>query len=255
MRWKDVWFGMSLTTPVLQATLTETIQETFSQAVGSVIEVLPALLAALLVLLVGWLIGRAAYRLVSRTSMRLNLDRVVGDTPLGRVFGRREGAISNTLGRITAWFVYGLAILTAAAVLDIQQLSEWLSTAVSYLPAFVAGTLIIIGGFILADFLADIIGRTETVTDTGYTDIFADGVRVFLYFIAIVIGLSTIGIDVQLLNTFATAAAWGLAAGIALAMGIGLGWGSKDYVAENIDSWVSRGTSSSYTTSQPGDDS
>lgn len=154
-------------------------------------------------------------------------------------------------------FVYALALLAAASVLNIQTLSEWTATAVSYLPAFIAGTLIIMVGFVLSDFLADVIARTETVTDTGYTDAFADGVRAFLYFIAIVIGLSTIGVDVQILYTFATAAAWGIAAGIALAIGIGFGWGSKDYVAENIDSWVgsSEGGTSAYTTSQPGDDS
>jgi small-conductance mechanosensitive channel len=244
-------------TVVLQATLAETIEQTFRDAVATVIEVLPGLLAAIAILVIGWLVGRAVYRVVARTGMRLELDRVVGDTPLGRVFGRREGAVSTALGRIGAWFVYGLAILTAANVLGVQQLSEWLSTAVSYLPALVAGTLIIVVGFVLADFLADVIARTETVTETRYTDIFADGVRVFLYFISIVIGLSTIGVDVAILNTFASAAAWGLAAGIALAMGIGLGWGSKDYVAENIDSWLSRSTgeSSSFTSSQPGDDS
>lgn len=228
-------------TIVLQ-TLGEQLNQTTQDAIASVIEVLPRLIGALLLLLVGWLIGRGVYRLVARTSMRLELDRLVGDTPLGRVFGRREGAISHGLGRIGAWFVYGIAILAAASILDIQTLSEWISVAVTYLPAFVAGALIIIGGFILADFLADIIARTETVTDTRYTELFADGVRVFLYYISLVIGLSTIGIDVQILNTFATAAAWGLAAGIALAIGIGFGWGGKDYVAQNIDSWVSRGT-------------
>jgi len=31
-----------------------------------------------------------------------------------------------------------------------------------------------------------------------------------------------------------------LAIGLALAVGIGFGWGIKDYVAENIDKWTSR---------------
>jgi len=46
------------------------------------------------------------------------------------------------------------------------------------------------------------------------------------------------GVDVQILNTFAQAAAWGLAAGIALAIGIAFGLGGRDYVATNIGDWL-----------------
>jgi len=68
--------------------------------------------------------------------------------------------------------------------------------------------------------------------------VFADGLRVFLYFVVTVIGLGTMGVDVQILNTFAQAAAWGLAAGIALAIGIAFGLGGRDYVATNIGDWL-----------------
>jgi small-conductance mechanosensitive channel len=190
---------------------------------------------------------------------RVELDRYVMETPLGRLLGGTEGAVSRSFGKLGAWFVYALAVLAAANVLAVDLLSEWIATAVSYFPAFIAGTLIIVVGFVLADVLADVVARTESVTDTGYTDVFADGIRMFLYFIAIVIGLDTIGVDVQILYTFATAAAWGLAAGIALAIGIGFGWGGKDYVAQNINQWAPFGASesegSAYATGQPGDDS
>lgn len=114
----------------------------------------------------------------------------------------------------------------------------------SYLPAFVAGTLIILVGFVLADFLGDATADTETVTDTAYTDWFADGVRFFLYFVAIVIGLDTIGVDVGIPYTFTQTLAIGLAVGFALAIGIAFGWGGKDYVRENIGDWMSSGSES-----------
>jgi len=237
----------------LQLEFADAIEATIADVLGF----LPRLLAALLVLFVGWIIGRFVYGLIHRVVDRIELDRYVMETPLGRILGGTEGAVSRSFGKLGAWFVYALAVLAAANVLAIDLLSEWIATAVSYFPAFIVGTLIIVVGFVLADVLADIIARTESVTGTGYTDFFADGIRVFLYFIAIVIGLDTIGVDVQILYTFATAAAWGLAAGIALAIGIGFGWGGKDYVAQNIDGWLGFGSdeSDAFTTSQPGDDS
>lgn len=206
--------------------------------ITNVIEYLPILVGAALILLVGWIVGRLVGGLIRRIVDKSRLDSLVMDTPLGGPLGGTNAAVSQTLGMIGSWFVYALAILAAADALQITLLSEWLSEAVSYLPALVAGVLIIVFGFVLADFLADIVARTETVTDTGYTAMFADGMRMFLYFVAVVIGLGTMGVDVQILNTFAQAAAYGLAAGIALAIGISFGLGGRDHVAANIGNWL-----------------
>jgi len=60
----------------------------------------------------------------------------------------------------------------------------------------------------------------------------------FLYFTAVVIGLDTMGIDVGILYLFARALAWGLAAAIALGVGIAVGWGAHNYVSNNVDKWM-----------------
>lgn len=219
---------------VLQLLPVDTVQETLA----GVVAFLPQLIGALFILVIGWLVGRLLGSVVSRVADRTELDRLVMKTPLGGALGGTEPAISRSLGRVAAYFVYALAILAAADALAVELLSEWISTAITYLPAFVAGALIIVLGFVVADFLADVVAHTEMVTDTGYTDAFADGLRVFLYFVAVVIGLGTMGVDVAILNTFAQAAAWGIAAGIALAVGIGFGLGSRDYIAANIGDWM-----------------
>jgi small-conductance mechanosensitive channel len=224
-------------TLVLQAD-TPGVPDYLQEAVAGVINFLPQLLGAVVILLIGWVIGRLVGGGVRRVADRTEVDRLVMKTPLGGALGGTESAISRSIGRVGAYFVYALAILAAADALAVELLSEWIAVAVSYLPAFVAGALIIVLGFVLADFLADVVAHTKTVTETSYTDIFADGMRVFLYFVAIVIGLGTMGVDVQILNTFAQAAAWGLAAGVALAVGIAFGLGGRDYVAANIGDWL-----------------
>lgn len=207
-------------------------------AVSGIINFLPQLIGALIILVIGWIIGRLAGGAVRRVSDRSNIDRLVMKTALGRALGGTEKAVSRSFGRIVSYFVYALAILTAADALAIDLLSEWIGAAVTYLPAFVAGAAIIVLGFILADFLADVVGGTETLTEVRYTEAFADGLRVFLYFVAVVVGLDTMGVDVQILYLLAGALAGGLALGTALAIGIAFGLGGKDYVAANIDSWL-----------------
>jgi small-conductance mechanosensitive channel len=223
-----------MNTLALQIEVTNYLQNTIAE----VVSFLPRLIGALVILLIGWIVGRLFAGVIRRIADRSEIDRFVMDTPLGGALGGTERAVSRSFGRIGAYFVYALAILAAADVLAIELLSEWIASAVSYLPAFIAGVLIIIIGFVLADFLGDVVAHTETVTNTNYTNMFADGLRVFLYFVVTVIGLGTMGVDVRLLNTFAQAVAWGLAAGVALAIGIGFGLGGRDYVAANIGDWL-----------------
>jgi ABC-type siderophore export system fused ATPase/permease subunit len=230
------------------------VPEFLENTIASIIAFLPRLVGALLILLVGWIIGRALAGLVSRLADRVGLGQMVTDTPLGRIMGGSQRAVSKTFGRIAAWFVYALAILAAANALAIPILSEWIATAVSYLPAFIAGLLVIVLGFVVADFIADMITRTRAATQSRYTSWFATGTRMFLYFTAIVIGLDTMGIDVSILYLFARALAWGFAAAIALGVGIALGWGGRDYVAHNIDRWMSSARQETPSPEQSSDD-
>jgi len=221
---------VALTTwPVLQVGV-PTVQQT--------VAFLPRLVGALVVLLIGWLLGRGAFRVVRELADRVELDKLVLKTPLGRVLGGTEASVSHAFGTLAKWFVYALAILAAADVLAIPLLSEWIATAVSYLPAFVAGLLVIVFGFIVADWIGDAIERTRAATETAYTAWFAGGVRLFLYFTVIVIGLDTMGVNVDILFVFARAFAWGLAAAVAIGAGVALGWGGHTYVQENIGRWL-----------------
>ena len=213
------------------------------QTVANVVAFLPRLVGALVILVVGWIVGVAAGKLVTRLADRVEFDRMVLGTPLGRLLGGTESAVSGTFGKITKWFVIALSVLAAANVLAIPLLSQWIATAVSYLPAFIAGLLVILVGFVVADFIGDAIMRTRAATQTDYTSWFASGTRMFLYFTAIVIGLDTMGIDVGILYLFARALAWGLAAALAIGAGIAFGWGGHSYVAENIDRWTNRASS------------
>jgi len=141
------------------------VPQYLENTVADIVAFLPRLVAALVVLLIGWVVGVAVARVVSRLTDAVELDRMVLDTPLGRIMGGSRQAVSNTFGAIAKWFVYALAILAAANVLAIPLLSEWISTAVSYLPAFIAGLAVIVIGFVVADFIGDAIAKTRAATE------------------------------------------------------------------------------------------
>lgn len=221
---------------ILQVGFTESIQQTFAELLAF----LPRLVGAVAILLIGWVLGLGVARVIRVLADRVEIDRAVLATPLGAMLGGTEAAVSKAFGTLGKWFVYAIAVLAAADVLAVSLLSEWIQEAVSYLPAFVAGLLVIVLGFVVADFIGDAIARTQAATETGYTTWFATGVRLFLYFTVLVIGLSTMGVDTNILTVFAQATAWGLAAALAIGIGIALGWGGHTYVQDNIANWASR---------------
>ena len=228
-------------TPSITVLQTGSIVPEFLQdTIASLVAFLPRLVGALIILLVGWFLGKLAGRVVRRIVDATEIDRRVRDTPIGDMLGGTERAVSHAAGRVTMWFVVALAVLAAANALAIATLSEWISTALSYLPAFIAGLLVIVLGFVVADFIGDAIMRTRAATHTDYTRWFAAGTRMFLYFTAIVIGLDTMGIDVGILFVFARALAWGVAAAFAIGAGLAFGLGGRDYVSNNINRWTDR---------------
>ncbi|KTG09199.1 hypothetical protein AUR64_15510 [Haloprofundus marisrubri] len=225
----------------LQLGVPEFLQET----VASIIAFVPRLLGALAILLVGWVIGRVVGRVVREVVDRAEIDRMALRTPVGRALGGTEQAVSATLGKLAAYYVYLLAVLAAANALAITLLSEWVAAAVSYLPAFLAGLLVIVLGFIIADFIARVVQQSSTASETRYSGVFADGVRLFLYFSVLVIGLDTMGFSVRVLYIVAQAVAYGLGAAIAIGAGLALGFGARGWVADNIDNWAGRASSGS----------
>lgn len=218
-----------------------TTENVIGSLVDQLVTLAPRIVGAIVILILGWIIGRLVGRFVAYVVGRTELDRLTLDTPLGSMMGGNEHSVSRTFGAIAKWFVYALAFLAAADVLAITLLSEWISQALAYLPAFFGGLIFIILGFIAADFVGDMIMRTEAATRTGYTRYFADAVRIILYFTVIVIGLDTMGLQVAFLYILATTFTAGLALALAIGLGLAFGWGAKDYVNDHIDDWMQRG--------------
>ncbi|WP_336361904.1 mechanosensitive ion channel family protein [Halalkalicoccus salilacus] len=216
------------------------IPDFLGQVISDLLLLIPRLIGALIILLIGWFIGRIVARVVSTIADRTEIDRRTMKTPIGNLLGGTEQSISNAFGKVAAYYIYFLAILAAADALQIPLLSQWIANAASYLPAFIAGLLIIVVGFIVADFVGDAIERSASTTGSRVGSLLASGVQVFLYFIVIVVGLDTMQIDVEILYIFASAVAGGLGLALAIGLGIALGLGGRDYVAENIDDWAGK---------------
>jgi small-conductance mechanosensitive channel len=215
------------------------IEQFLAELWSAVVEYAPRITGAAILLLAGWAIGRLLGKGVSRLLQRAGIADSLGKTVIGRALARSGITSARFLEVLVRWFVYLVAVLAVVDVLQIPALTAFVSTVVQYLPNFIAGIFILFVGLVVVDFLGDAVGAIGREAKVELAPILSLAVKLFLYLTVIVIALTMMKIDVTILNEFAKAIAWGTAIGIAIGLGLAFGWGLKDYVAKNIDKWVS----------------
>lgn len=206
------------------------------------VNMIPGIVGAIIALIIGWIAGQALGKGVSKILDKIGVDDALRKTIIGKSIEKSGVTCVHFFDLIVRWFVYLIAVLAAASILNIAVLSDFLNSAVSYMPSFIAGVFILLFGFIIVDYFTDFFRTFGREAKIEFTGIMANGLRLLLYFVIIIMSLSVMRIDVTILYIFATALAWGIAVGAGAGIAIAVGWGFKDVVREKADRWIKTAT-------------
>lgn len=200
-------------------------------ATGAII-FLPRVALALVVLAIGWLMGQLVYYVLDKVIGKMGLETAFRRASVGRAIlrsGYTPGGFFAALGKGIA---YLFTITYALDVLAIPILSASVEAFLEYLPSLVQGILILVAGFVLADWIGESIEKGSF--STAQSHLIGQLVRIPLYFVSITIALVQMKVDVTILYIFAQAIAWSLA----IAIGIAFGWYLKDKISPLFDKMV-----------------
>ena len=215
------------------------IGDAIMQMFSSVILYLPNIIAAIIILLIGWIAGRIIGGIVARFLDRIGVDDALRKTSVGKAIEQSGTNVVVFFDLIVRWFIYLIAILAAANVLQLEFLTVLISSIVAYLPNIAAFLIILIAGFILIDYFADfMIGWGET-QKVEYIKPITMLLRVFFYFVVVMLALTQLLLDLTIIYIFITPLAWGIGIGIGAAIAIIVGLGLKDRAPEIMDSLMS----------------
>jgi len=214
------------------------IPEFLGEIWTAIVQMLPRIAGAVIALIIGWIAGRALGKGVSKILDKVGVDDALRPTLFGRVLERSGITCVGFFDLIVRWFVYLIAVFAAVDILEITILSNYMNMVVAYLPSLIAGVVILIAGFIVTDYISDLMRKVGEEAEIAYSRLFADGLRLFLYSVVIILGLSQMKIDVSILYIFANALSWGIAIGVCVGLGIALGWGFKDILAKSAKEWI-----------------
>ena len=216
------------------------ISDSVMQTVSSVIAFLPALIAAIIILIIGWVLGRILGRVVSRVLDKIGVDDALRKTSFGKAIEESGTHIVHLFDLIVRWFIYLIAILAAIDVLNFVALSDLFNSLILYLPHIVMFLIILVAGFILIDYFADLIngwGKTKNIQFFGAIVLV---LRIFFYFVILILALSQLLIDLTIIYTFLVPVAWGVGLGVGVGIAAFLVYGLRDKAPEMMDEMMKK---------------
>ena len=205
----------------------------FAEAVGQLV---PRLGGAAAALVVGWILGRLIGAAASRLVKKLGLDELAEGSAMARVLSSYGVSASGFVGLVIKWTIYASSVLVAIDLLGVPALERFSEAAIEYLPSFIGGMLVLVGGIALAEFLARILG--ESLSGLPYSRLVVLFARFMLLSIVITMSLMVMKIDATILYSMLNAMFWGISICVGAAVGIALGFSLKDYVANSLKTWA-----------------
>ena len=202
------------------------LQRAAATTAQQLVEHLPQLLGAIALLLVGWLLARVL-RVATRRGTALLDSLIVRGTGASRW---RLGRSAPLLGTIVYWVVLLFFVTAATHTLGLQTFTDWLARLLDYLPTLAAGLLIVVAGYLLSGFVADLVQATATPLAPAQRTALARLAQGATLVVALLVGADQIGLKVTWIAILAAVLLASVMGGVTVAVSLG----ARGYVANLI---------------------
>ena len=223
------------------------VSNTLNQLFSQIVESIPKVIAAAIILLIGYIIGRVVGWAIKKVLEKMNFEKTIQKTTLGETVSRSGWSMTKIISTAASWFIYLFFIVAAVNALQFTQLSEALSSIWLWIPNLIAFIIILVIGSIIADFVGNWIQKELPKRGVPAGKAIGLGVKGILYAIIFVTAITQLQIGAGILNMVITALVWGIAAAIAIGLGVALAYGLKDILPGVVHS-----TTNIHSTLKPG---
>ncbi|MFH1065386.1 MAG: hypothetical protein V1734_02665 [Nanoarchaeota archaeon] len=191
------------------------------------IAIFPGLVAALIIIILGYFVSLLLGHVVKIVLGKLGADKIMGKVKAPSSL--QNFSVSSMTGRLTKWYVFIIFLGEAANILKLGVLSELFTRFVLWLPQLIIALLAVFVGFIVAYYVGHVI---ESDIKLKGAKTMAKVFEYVILFIAFVIALEQIGLQVDLLKNAFLIVLGALGLGVALAIGLSFGLGLKGDAAK-----------------------
>jgi Mechanosensitive ion channel, conserved TM helix len=202
---------------------------------GELLDILPGLLAAAVIMLAGYFLARSLRRWTDRTLERLQFKRLADAGGLTEAAGRARVDPVRAIGKLVFWLAMLVAVLLASSALGLENVREMFGRMLGFLPTLISGTVIVILGMILGEFVRGLIVASAGAVEG--VDTVAKLTKGVMVMIAVFMALQQVGVSEEIV----TAAFTLILGSIALAAGLAFGLGNRGLAGEITRKWYEEG--------------
>lgn len=204
----------------LQALQVEAISRPATNMLNTIMTVLPSILFALVLLAGGFYLSRFVANIISSILENTSVNDLPTKLGIADVFG--ETKVSSLVGNLIIFFAMLFVLILSVDMLGLERISDVLTSLISFGGYILLGSFILMVGFWLANFVANIIKRGENGSVW-----LATLVRVLIMGLVAAMGLRAMNVANEIVEL-----AFGLTLGsVAVAFALAFGLGGREAAA------------------------
>lgn len=210
----------------------DAFSNSFSEMLDRIANFVPNAIGAILIIVVGWVIGIVLGKIVEKLLVKFGLQSLVEKAKVEDILKKAEikHNFSALSGSLVKWVVLIVAFISAADILQLSQISEFLNKILSYLPNVAAAIGIILIGAVTAHFMGNVVKATVKATNLGFAEITSSVTRWSILTFSFLAALYQLQVASGLIQTLFI----GFVAFVAIAGGLAFGLGGQDAAKDVI---------------------
>jgi small-conductance mechanosensitive channel len=201
----------------------EALVDSFTQAWSQVIMLAPKMVAMVVVLVAGYVVARWIGSLIGVIAEKIGLQTAAEKSGLARSMhdvGIRR-PVPAIVGGIVFWLLMSVFVMAAFSILGLESVSLAMREVVNYIPKVLVATVVVVVGLLAATFVRGVVATSADRVGLSYAEYLAAGCYWVLSILTFIAAFNQLGIQFALLEKLILIGSAGLAAGFALAFGLG----------------------------------
>ena len=201
----------------------QALVDSFTMAWSQVIGLAPKMVAMGVVLVVGYVLARWVGSFIAVVSEKIGLQTAAEKSGLAKSMhdvGIRR-PLPAIVGGIVFWLLMCVFVMAAFNILGLDSVSAAMGEVVNYIPRLLVATVVVVIGLLAATFLRGVVATSADRVGLTYAEYLAGGCYWVLSLLTFIAAFNQLGIQFALLEKLILIGSAGLAAGFALAFGLG----------------------------------
>ena len=214
--------------PVIEAaTLGTAFSSAFTTFLTEIFAFIPNIIGALITLVVGYVIIRVVVKGLKLGFQKVNVDRPIASTEVGEFLERSGQTFSGLIVTAVRALMWLIVAVYAISVLGIASLTASMMGILAWIPDLVGAAIIVVAGALIASFAGKAIGDTLWRYGVSGARIVGMAVKLLIYALVFDFAMIQLGFGAGILYTATTALSWGLAAALAIGLGVPIAYSLK----------------------------